>query len=382
MQTEQNSDIKKLNKKKSKAFKAFKIIITIIIVTAMCFAAGLFVYLGYATSNDHLWLNLDTLSTRTETTLYAQNSDGTWQVIATPVTNQQKVWVDIENTPLQLQQAFVAIEDKDFYDHHGISISRNIYAVINEIKYILTGTFIGGEDGIRQGASTLNQQLIKNLTIDDNVGGLQGYFRKIRELYRAVIMDINYDKQTILEGYMNSISFTGGTVGVQAESMKLFNKPVSELTLEQCASIASITKNPTGYNPVTNPEQHIARRNYILYEMWQQNYITQQEYIDASSMPIGLEEGEIKGVAQQVTDSVTNEIIDDLIVDLTSQYSLSVQEATNMVYNCGLHIYTSISAQDVQNLQNDKQSIEGYFEENNIVAQYVMPDENGNIIPE
>ncbi len=375
-QSIKDTQSKTLNSKlKKRKTKGFKIVLTALIVSIMCAVVGMLVYLGYATKYDHLWLNLSTLETRDTTFLYAQDESGAWQEIASLQTNLQKTWVDIEDTPQYLQQAFVAIEDKDFYNHMGISISRNIYAVINEIKYIFTGSFIGGEDGIRQGASTLNQQLIKNLTYDDNVGGIEGYFRKIREMYRAVIMDFTYDKQTILEGYMNSISFTNGTVGVQAESLKLFNKQVSELTLEQCASIACITKNQTGYNPVTNPEEHIARRNYVLYEMWQQNYITQEEYINASAMPIGLQEGDISIYNSQNSGRLASEIADDLTDDLVSNYGLTNIEATNLLYNCGLHIYTSISVNDVESIEGDPHSVDEFFELNKVTALHVLTDE-------
>ena len=116
----------------------------------------------------------------------------------------------------------------------------------------------------KQGASTLEQQLIKNLTSDKSASGIEGALRKLREIYRALILSRSYSKETILEAYLNTISFTGTIQGVQTAANEYFNKDVSQLTLWECATIASITKNPTNYNPYTNPENLINRRNFLI----------------------------------------------------------------------------------------------------------------------
>lgn len=174
--------------------------------------------------------------------------------------------------PRYLKDAFIAVEDKDFYSHHGVNLLRTVYAALNEVKYALTGSYFGGEDGIKIGASTITQQLVKNLTRDDDDDGLAGYLRKIREIWRALRMDASYDKETILEAYLNTISFTDNTAGVAAEAEKLFGTTVDKLTLAQCASLAAITRSPARYNPVTQPEAHLERRNYVLDQMLEEGF--------------------------------------------------------------------------------------------------------------
>ena len=142
----------------------------------------------------------------------------------------------------------------------------------------------------RQGASTIEQQLIKNLTEDDSASGIEGALRKLREIYRAYTLYRNYSKETILEAYLNTISFTGTIQGVQTASLEYFGKEVDQLTLWECATIASITKNPTNYNPRTNPENLINRRNFVLYNMWDQGIITEDVYREAIAQPLVLAE--------------------------------------------------------------------------------------------
>lgn len=210
---------------------------------AACLSVGGYLYAS--TRNDFLWLDLEQLPHREATILYAQDRDtGEWVEYARLEATQQKIWVPLSEIPEDMQHAFVAIEDKHFYEHHGVSLTRTAYAVLNEMKKALTGTYFG--NGIKQGASTIDQQLIKNLTRDDEAGGLEGYMRKVREIWRAYRLDAKYDKETILEAYLNVISFTDNTAGVEAESIKLFGKSARDLSLAQCASIASITKTLTG----------------------------------------------------------------------------------------------------------------------------------------
>ena len=349
-----------------------------------CFAlicsAVLGVYLVNATKNDFLWLDLDQLPHRDATILYAQNrTTGEWEEYARLEATQQKKWVPLSEIPEDMQNAFVAIEDRDFYEHHGVSWKRTAFAVLNEVKKMITGTYFGGEDGIKQGASTITQQLVKNLTRDEESGGVDGYFRKVREIWRALRLDATYEKDQILEAYLNVISFTGNTAGVEAESVKLFGKSASELSLAQCASIAAITKNPTRYDPVSNPDNHLSRRNYILYEMWQQGYITEEEYASASAEPIGLSPGNLPVNETPVTSYFTDQVLSDVSAALREEYGLNGTEVTNLLYNGGLRIYTTVDPE----LQADMEKAMQYgnfFPQNGLgvkTTAYVY-DEDGN----
>ena len=306
---------------------------------AACLSVGGYLYAS--TRNDFLWLDLEQLPHREATILYAQDREtGEWVEYARLEATQQKIWVPLSEIPEDMQHAFVAIEDKHFYEHHGVSLTRTAYAVLNEMKKALTGTYFG--NGIKQGASTIDQQLIKNLTRDDEAGGLEGYMRKVREIWRAYRLDAKYDKETILEAYLNVISFTDNTAGVEAESIKLFGKSAKDLSLAQCASIASITKNPYRYDPRTHEEEHLSRRNYILYEMWQQGYITEEQYNAASAEPIGLSPGNVPVAETPVTTYFTDKVLTDVSAVLSEQYGLDSAETTNLLYNGGLRIYTTV----------------------------------------
>lgn len=334
-------------------------------------------YLWHETKNDFLWLDLEQLPHKAATILYAQDRDtGAWEEYARLEATQQKIWVDLEDIPLEMQHAFVAIEDRDFYDHHGVSIKRTAYAVLNEVKKKLTGTYFGGENGIKQGASTIDQQLIKNLTRDEDGTGLSGYLRKVREIYRAFLLDAKYDKDTILEAYLNVISFTGNTAGVEAESIKLYGCSAKDLTLAQCASIAAITKNPARYDPAKHPDNNLTRRNYILYEMWQQGYITEEQYNAASAEPIVLAPGAVEVPETETTSWFTDQVIEDVSDGLSAAYGLNRAETTNLLYNGGLRVYTTVDTQVQAAMENAMQN-GGYFSRPGVPSKAAVYGEDG-----
>ena len=356
-------------------------IIRRMVITLVCLCllvcGGLAAYLARATANDFLWLDLAQLPHKDATVLYAQNRDtGQWEEYARLEATQQKIWVDLEDIPLDLQHAFVAVEDKDFYDHHGVSIKRTAFAVLNEVKKKLTGTYFGGENGRKQGASTIDQQLIKNLTRDEDGEGFDGYMRKVREIWRAFKLDAAYDKDVILEAYLNVISFTGNTAGVQAESIKLFGKTVDELSLAQCASIAAITKNPSRYDPVNHPDNNIERRNYILYEMWQQGYITEEQYNAASAEALITQPGIVDVPKTETTSWFTDQVIEDVSDDLSAAFGLDRKETTNLLYNGGLRIFTTVDTQ-LQTAMEQGMTQGGFFARPAVPAKAFVYDEYG-----
>ncbi|MEF9969288.1 MAG: transglycosylase domain-containing protein [Ruthenibacterium sp.] len=371
-------DAPKTPHKKRKKHRLLKAFLSVCAAALVCVCLFLGAYIHFNTQNDFLWLDLEQLPHRDATILYAQDA-GTqdWTEYARLEATQQKSWVPLSEIPLYMQQAFVAIEDKDFYKHKGVSMKRTIFAFLNEAKYMVTGTYFGGEDGIKQGASTIDQQLIKNLTRDDDAGGMQGYLRKVREIYRAYKMDATYSKDVILEAYLNVISFTGNTAGVEAESQKLFNKKVSELTLEQCASIAAITKNPYRYDPTTHLENHITRRNYILYEMWQQAYISEEQYLAASAQGVALEAGEVIVPETQRTTYFTDAVIEEVSDGLSKEYGLDRSETTNLLYNGGLRIYTTVDTALQSTMEKTMENGSQFFPQPGVETQAIVYDKDG-----
>lgn len=307
------------------------------IMLGSALAVGAVYYVVQATANDGDLLNLDNIELSQSSVVMATDRQTGAQVEYAVLrsSNSHRVWADLEQIPRNLQYAFICTEDKDFYTEPGVNFKRTIGAMINE--YILPIY------SSKQGASTIEQQLIKNLTDDDSSSGIQGALRKLREIYRALCLSRAYSKETILEAYLNTISFTGTIQGVQTAANEYFNKDVSQLTLWECATIASITKNPTNYNPYTNPENLITRRNFLMYNMWQQGIITEQEYRDAAAQPLVLaEEDASRNKAASTTSYFTDALFNEVVKDIMVKENVEESVAQKMLYSGGLTIEATV----------------------------------------
>ncbi len=258
------------------------------------------------------------------------------------VSESNRVYVDLEYIPADLQEAFIAIEDSRFYDHKGIDLKGILRAAVTGIT---KGNF-------SQGASTITQQLLKNNVFTDWMSEETFYdrlCRKIQEQYLAIRLEQNYSKDWILENYLNTINLGGGTRGVQVAAQYYFGKNVSDLTLAESALIAGITKNPTAYNPLNNPEKSLERQHLVLNAMLDQEYISQEEYEQAMA------EGVLTGLITESADRgvpifswFEDALLNQVVEDLMTLYHYDVDEAWDMIYTGGLTIY---STQDTQ-LQN------------------------------
>ena len=303
----------------------------------LCSVAGvvLAMYIVQVTENDGEVLDLDNQKNAQTTILY----DRYGNEYAKLTRGEDRVWRELSAMPEDLQHAVVAIEDKDFYNNPlGINIKRTIGAVLNE----LTDNAIYGA---QQGASTLEQQLVKNLIGDDASSGIEGYMRKVREIFRAIGLANRYSKETILEAYLNTIPLTGIVCGMEAGAQEYFDKHVEDLTLSECAVLASISKNPTAYNPFTNPENLITRRNHVLYEMFTQGYITEEEYNAARAESITLVESSSQNEVVTRTSQnsyFTDAVYYELMNDLQEKLNMTAEEAQSMIFNGGLRVYTTV----------------------------------------
>lgn len=303
----------------------------------LCSVAGvvLAMYIVQVTENDGEVLDLDNQKNAQTTILY----DRYGNEYAKLTRGEDRVWRELSAMPEDLQHAVVAIEDKDFYNNPlGINIKRTIGAVLNE----LTDNAIYGA---QQGASTLEQQLVKNLIGDDASSGIEGYMRKVREIFRAIGLANRYSKETILEAYLNTIPLTGIVCGMEAGAQEYFGKHVEDLTLSECAVLASISKSPTAYNPFTNPENLITRRNHVLYEMFTQGYITEEEYNAARAESITLVESSSQNEVVTRTSQnsyFTDAVYYELMNDLQEKLNMTAEEAQSMIFNGGLRVYTTV----------------------------------------
>ncbi len=173
-------------------------------------------------------------------------------------------WINLEKISNDLKDAVISVEDKNFYKHQGFDYLRIIKAGITNIK----------NKGIVQGASTISQQYIKNMYLDFD----QTWKRKIEEAFLTLELEVHYDKDSILEGYLNTINFGAGNFGVGNASKYYFNKNASDLTLEEAIMLAGIPKNPSKYNPVNHYDYCIERAKIVAKAMLNNNKIDEETY--------------------------------------------------------------------------------------------------------
>lgn len=320
-------------------------------------SAGIGVFKGIIATAPDIG-NIDVTPTGFSTFVYDIEGNQTAKLVST---DSNRIPVTIDMVPKNLQNAFVAIEDSRFYEHNGIDIKGIIRAGVVGLRNIASGgTFT-------EGASTITQQLLKNnvftdWTSEDSLA--DRIKRKIQEQYLALELEKVMDKDTILINYLNTINLGQNTLGVQAASLRYFNKSVSDLTLSECAVIAGITKNPSRYNPITHPDKNAERREKVLDDMLEQNLITQQEHDEAmaddvySRIQIADSENEDSSVNTYFVDALTDDVLEDLIAA-----GYNETQAYTLLYSGGLKIY---STQDpsIQRICDEVYSDESNYPEN------------------
>ncbi len=258
--------------------KAGRIIGTLLLVFVMTVAifAGIFSAYINSAMRGKVEVYLDEFEAKVSTELYYQDPDTEeWVMYQTLYMNSEnRIWTDLEDIPKYLQDAAIAIEDKRFESHHGVDWKGTSRAII----YTLFGKNV-------QGGSTITQQLVKNVTGDNQVT----VKRKITEIYRALELEKRYSKDEILEAYLNEVFFGQDCYGVVTASRMYFRKDVSDLTLAECASLMGITNNPSMYDPTLSSwtrENNRERQLTILSEMLSQGKISKEEYEQAKEEDI------------------------------------------------------------------------------------------------
>ena len=265
-----------------------------------------------------------------------------------------RVYVTLDEIPVDLQHAFVAIEDERFYEHNGI-----------DIKGIIRAGFTGIANGFHfsQGASTITQQLLKNNVFEGwtNQSGIEKVKRKIQEQYLAIELSKVKSKDWVLENYLNTINLGQNTLGVQSASRRYFGKDVSELTLSESAVIAGITKNPSAYNPVSHPKENDKRRKLVLKNMKDQNYISDKEYDDALKDDVysRIQQVNIEYASDNPNSYFVDAVIDQVAQDLVEKKGYTDTQAYKALYNSGLTIESTqdmaiqqICDEEVNNAEN------------------------------
>lgn len=311
------------------------VVVTTVLVSSIVYVKG------------DLVVNLDEYKANQNQTsfVYAYDKSGATVELARLHGEEDRVWVDLDDMSPYLKEAFIALEDTRFMKHHGVDWIRTFGVIIKP-------------KNIGQGGSTITQQLIKNITNNKEVT----IVRKYREILMALNLEENYDKDVILEAYLNTLYLGSGCYGVKTASEKYFGKDVSELDAAECACLAVITKAPTKYNPLLNPEENLKRRNHCLKLMYDEGKgcLNEEEYNAATTenliftnSPDYVPSDKIKDTkTANEEEKVINSFYVDYVIqavrdDLMDKYGYSKQQATNQIYYGGLKIYTAVDL-DVQ----------------------------------
>lgn len=361
-------------------FGAFIIsLITIVAFTALIIVGYVFVNI-LAVTNGEPVINLESAKNNQNQTsfLYATDSDGKQIELLRLHGTENRIWVDLDKIPQNVRNAFIALEDKRFNDHKGVDWKRTA-GVILLSKY----------EG--QGGSTITQQLVKNITGNNEVT----YVRKYKEILTALNLEKNYSKDQILEAYLNTLYLGQGCYGVETAAETYFGKEVSELNYAESAVIAAITQKPYSLDPIKNPESNRKRQIYCLDEMLAQKKITQEEYEEALNYDLifttdddyvpsaaEIERQKNKKEAtnnKEVHSFYVDFVIDDLIDSLQKELECSYKEATNMIYGGGLKIYTAVDLDVQKKLENIYVNKTNWLDKKAQSSMTIM-DYNGRVV--
>ena len=250
---------------------------------------------------------------------------------------ENRIWEDYDKIPKAMKDAIVSIEDKRFWEHNGVDWRRTAGAAANLFHLVKGSSGYGG--------STITQQLIKNLTGDDEVS----LTRKIKEIFRAMNLEKKYSKEEILTAYLNVVNFGSGCNGVEAAANTYFDKDIKDCDIAQCAAIAGITQNPTAYNPLLHPEANKKRQQTVLTAMHDQKKITDSEYTvamaESEKMKFASKKKETIVDETTIWNWYTDALFEDVKEGLMKAYNCSADHAVDMIYHGGLKIYSAMDAE-------------------------------------
>ena len=305
-------------------FKTIGTILLILLVTGMMFAC-VFAYYVKTCLTPNLDLSLEDFKLNESSTVWYKDGGGEWRELVNLSGREKRVWVNYEDIPWYMEKALVSIEDKRFYTHKGVDWYRTFGAFVEMFARMQTS----------YGGSTITQQLIKNLTGEDEVT-IQ---RKLTEIFGALELEKKYDKQEIMEWYLNAVYFGEGCYGVQTAAHTYFGKDVSDLTMAECAAIVGITNLPTYYDPFYNEENNKQRQETILREMYEQGFINYAQYVEAVNEPLNFTRSPGEEYTQEIMSYYTEMVIDDVTTDLMKLKGIGRDTARTLLYNGGYQIY-------------------------------------------
>ena len=312
--------------------------VLIFLCTGMLFACIFAYYIKTCLSTD-LNITLEDYMISLSSIIYTSSMDEQGNVnpirsLAVLDSNEDRIWVEYEDIPKNMEHAAVAIEDKRFYEHKGVDWYRTAGAFVN--------MFIGMKNDF--GGSTITQQLIKNVTENDDVT----VQRKLAEIFQAMELERTYTKEEIIMWYLNVVYFGEGSYGINMAARTYFGKDVSELDLCECASIIAITNNPSRYDPFISADNNRARRLDILYEMYDQGYVSYADYKSAAAEEPHFVRSENDNYKQEIYSYYVEVVIKDVLNDLVEKKGISEEAARHLLYHGGYKIYCCMD----ENFQN------------------------------
>ena len=312
-------------------------VLLVLLITGLLFSL-IFAYYVKSCLTPNLGISLEEYRLSESSTIWYKSSSGKWQVLETLSGKQNRVWVDLDKIPDYMSKAVIAIEDKRFYDHKGVDWFRTGTAFFKMFA-TMQDTY---------GGSTITQQLIKNLTGNDEVT----VQRKLSEIFSAMELEKKYQKDEILEWYLNAVYFGEGCWGVQTAARTYFGKDVNDLSLAECAAIAGITNQPTKFDPFYNEENNKQRQETILREMYEQGYIDHETFLSACAEELVFAHSANTVSSQKIYSYYTETVINDAIVDLMEARNIGKETAKQLIYGGGYQIYSCLDPE-----------IQGYVDE-------------------
>ena len=306
-------------------FRVLGTVLLVLLVTSLLFMC-IFAYYVKTCLQPEMDVKLEDFTIQLSSSILYQDATGAWQKMCQLSSSENRIWIDYENIPKDIEHAAVAIEDKRFYEHKGVDWYRTTGAFVN--------MFLGMKNDF--GGSTITQQLIKNTTQQDDIT----VQRKLLEIFQALELEKKYSKEQIMEYYLNKVYFGEGCYGIYTAADTYFGKTPDQLTLAECASIVGITNMPTNYDPFINQEENRKRRIWILHEMYDQGYITKAELDEALEEEPVFVRTENEQKPDVIYSYYAETVINDVIRDLMEQRGLSRDSAKQLVYGGGYQIYS------------------------------------------
>lgn len=359
----------------SMIWKIFSTIFLILIISLIVVGISVGIYL-LQLANQPTGIDLHASKLNLTSIIYIYDEDNEPVEYDRLHSSENRIWVDLQDIPQAMLDAQVAIEDKRFYEHNGVDWTRTFGAVLS---------LAGGGDSY--GGSTLTQQLIKNITNDNDVS----ITRKLNEIFRALNLEREYTKDEILEAYLNIVNYGAGCNGVQSAANLYFAKDIGDCSVAQCAAIAGITQNPSAYNPLEHPDANRERRETVLEAMYDQGMINKNEYKEALeesenmtfvgnyNNPMLEQEEEDEEEQSDVSNWYIDALLKDLKVDLAQALNISEESASSKIYTEGLKIYCAMD-EDMQNYAEQYVLNLDTPADPNLQTGIVMMDFSGRII--